>query len=90
MTKTELIKKIAEDAEIDQKAAAMALKAVFNGITNALKSKEGKASFIGFGTFKKTKRKARTGRNPKTGEAIKIKASNGIHFKPGKALKESI
>jgi DNA-binding protein HU-beta len=55
-----------------------------------LKKKEGKVTLVGFGTFSKVRRKARKGRNPQTGEIIKIKASNTVKFKPGKALKDVI
>jgi len=59
-------------------------------VTKALKKKDGKVTLVGFGTFSKAHRKARKGRNPQTGEPIKIKASNTVKFKPGKALKDSI
>jgi len=60
------------------------------GITGALRGKDGKITLTGFGTFEKVLRKARTGRNPKTGEAIEIKAGNVVKFKPGKQLKDSV
>jgi DNA-binding protein HU-beta len=55
-----------------------------------LKKKDGKVTLVGFGTFAKVRRKARKGRNPQTGEVIKIKASNGVKFRAGKKLKEAI
>jgi DNA-binding protein HU-beta len=55
-----------------------------------LKKKEGKVTLVGFGTFTKIRRKARKGRNPQTGEAIKISASNVVKFRPGKKLKEAV
>lgn len=90
MTKTDLINKIAEDAEISKTAAAKAINALTDGITEALKEKDGKIALIGFGTFSKVHREARTGRNPQTGKAIKIAARNVVKFAPGKKLKESI
>ena len=90
MTKAELIEKMANDAEITKAAAGMALESFIQGVTAALKKKDGKVTLVGFGTFEKTMRKARKGRNPQTGEAIKIKAANVVKFKPGKSLKESV
>ena len=90
MTKTDLINKIAEDAGISKTAAAKAISAMTEGITEALKEKDGKIALIGFGTFSKVHREARTGRNPQTGKAIKIAARNVVKFTPGKKLKESI
>ncbi|MBI5895714.1 MAG: HU family DNA-binding protein, partial [Desulfobacterales bacterium] len=66
------------------------LESFIDGVTKALKKKEGKVTLVGFGTFLKGRRKARKGRNPQTGEAIKIKASNVVKFKAGKKLKDSI
>ena len=90
MTKAELIDKMAADAGISKVAAATALNSFMESVTKALKKKEGKVTLVGFGTFSKVRRKARKGRNPQTGEAIKIKASNVIKFKPGKKLKDAI
>ncbi len=90
MTKAELVEKMAKDAGISKVAAANALASFTEGVTKALKKKDGKVTLVGFGTFAKVRRKARTGRNPQTGEAIKIKASNVVKFKAGKALKEAI
>ncbi len=90
MTKTEMIAKIAADAGISKGAAAKAVNSFLGTIAGELKKKEGKVTLTGFGTFSKVRRKARTGRNPQTGEAIKIKASNSVKFKAGKKLKESV
>lgn len=90
MTKAELIEKMATDAGITKLAAGTALDSFIAGVTAALKKKDGKVTLVGFGTFEKTLRKARKGRNPQTGEEIKIKASNAIKFKAGKKLKDSI
>jgi len=59
-------------------------------VKQALKKKGGKVTLIGFGTFSKTRRKARKGRNSQTGETIKIKASTVVKFKAGKKLKEAV
>jgi DNA-binding protein HU-beta len=90
MTKAELVEQMANDAGITKTAAETALQSMIDGITQALKGKEGKVTLVGFGTFQKVRRKARTGRNPQTGESIKIKASNSVKFKPGKKLKEEV
>ncbi len=90
MTKAELVEKMADDAGISKVAAAAALNAFVDSITKALKKKDGKVTLVGFGTFSKVRRKARKGRNPQTGESIKIKATNVVKFKPGKRLKEAI
>ena len=90
MTKAELIDQIAADADITKAEASAALNALIGGITQALKKKDGKAVLTGLGTFSKSRRKARNGRNPRTGEAIKIKACNVVKFKPGKKLKEAV
>ena len=90
MTKAELIEKMAMDAGITKVEAGNALDSMVGGITEALKKKDGKVTLTGFGTFSKVHRKARKGRNPQTGEEIKIKASNSVKFKAGKVLKESV
>ena len=92
MTKAELVEQMAKDAGISKSAASAALDSFFGNITQALKKKkkDGKITLVGFGTFSKVRRKARKGRNPQTGEAIKIKASNSVKFKPGKKLKDAI
>ncbi len=90
MTKAELVASMAKDAGISKAAAAKALDSVVDGITKTLKKKDGKVTLVGFGTFAKVRRKARTGVNPATGVKIKIKARNAVTFKPGKALKNAI
>jgi DNA-binding protein HU-beta len=90
MTKAELVDKMAKDANISKAAAGAALNSFVSSVTKALKKKEGKVTLVGFGTFLKVRRKARKGRNPQTGAAIKIKASNTVRFKPGKALKDAL
>ena len=90
MTKVELVKQMANDAEISKIAAAKALNSFTDTVTKALKKKDGKVTLVGFGTFSKMRRKARKGRNPQTGEVIKIKATNVVKFKAGKKLKDSV
>jgi DNA-binding protein HU-beta len=90
MTKTELIEQMAQDADISKAAAGTAINSLIEGITKALKGKDGKMALTGFGTFSKTRRKARNGRNPRTGEPIEIKAANVVKFKAWKNLKEAI
>jgi DNA-binding protein HU-beta len=90
MTKAELIEKMANEAGISKVAANAALSSFIDNVTKALKKKDGKITLVGFGTFQKVSRKARKGRNPQTGESIKIKASKSVKFKPGKKLKETI
>lgn len=89
MNKSELIDLIASEADISKAAAGRALEATTAAITGALK-KGDSVSLIGFGTFDVGQRAARTGRNPKTGEEIKIKAAKVPKFRPGKALKEAV
>ena len=90
MTKAELVELAAKDANISKVAAAAALNSFMNSVTKALKKKNGKVTLVGFGTFSKVRRKARKGRNPQTGEPIKIKASNVVKFSPGKKLKDAV
>ena len=90
MTKAELIEQMAKDAKIPKTAAGKALDAFIEGVTQSLKKKDGKVTLVGFGTFSKVSRKARKGRNPQTGEAIKIKARNVVKFKPGKKLSDAV
>lgn len=90
MTKAEVIEKMAKDAGISNAAASRTLNSLFANVTKALKKKDGKVTLVGFGSFSKVHRKARTGRNPQTGQAIRIKASNTVRFKVGKALKDAI
>ncbi|MCP4745480.1 MAG: HU family DNA-binding protein [Desulfobacteraceae bacterium] len=89
-TKADLIEKMAADAGITKVAAGEALESFVSSVTKALKKKDGKVTLVGFGTFQKSRRKARKGRNPQTGETIRIKAANTVKFKPGKKLKEAV
>lgn len=89
MNKTELIDHIARQADISKAAAGRALDAVVSGIRTSLK-KGNSVTLVGFGTFAVSKRAARTGRNPRTGDAIKIKAARVPKFRPGKGLKDSL
>jgi DNA-binding protein HU-beta len=89
MNKSDLIEHIASQADISKAAATRALDAIVGGVKSALK-KSGSVTIVGFGTFAVTKRAARTGRNPRTGAAIKIKAAKVPKFKPGKALKDAV
>ncbi len=90
MTKADLIEKMADDAGITKAAAGNALESLVTNVSKALKKKDGKVTLVGFGTFSKVRRKARKGRNPQTGEDIKIKAKNVVKFKAGKKLLDSI
>lgn len=89
MNKAMLIEKIATDAGITKVAAATAIDSMVNGVTGALKKNQ-KVTLVGFGTWGVSKRKARIGRNPQTGEAIKIKAKKAVRFKAGKALESAL
>ena len=89
MNKTELIEHIATEAEISKAASTRALDALIGAVKKTLK-KNGSVTLVGFGTFSVGKRAARTGRNPRTGEAIKIKAAKVPKFKPGKGLKDAV
>ena len=90
MTKAELIETMAKDAGISKIAAAKALASLTGSVAKALKKRNGKLTLVGFGTFKKVYRKTRKGRNPQTGELIKIKGKNVVKFTAGKKLKDSI
>ncbi|MCX7857214.1 MAG: HU family DNA-binding protein [Deltaproteobacteria bacterium] len=89
MTKAELVGKMAEGAGITKAAASKALDAFIDAVKAALK-KEEKVTLVGFGTFSVAKRKARKGRNPRTGKEIKIPARTVPKFTPGKALREAV
>ena len=89
MNKTELIDAIAANAGISKKAAGDALAATLDSIADSL-AKGDKVVLVGFGTFQTKKLKARKGRNPATGEEIKIAASTVPSFKAGKALKDKV
>ncbi len=89
MTKAELIDAVAEEAGISKATAAKAVDSFTGAISKSLK-KGKKVTLVGFGTFSVSKRKARKGRNPRTGEAIKIPAGKTPKFSAGKALKQAI
>ncbi|MDE5908884.1 MAG: HU family DNA-binding protein [Lachnospiraceae bacterium] len=89
MNKTELIAAMADQAEISRKDAEKALKAFIDVVSDELK-KDGKVQLVGFGTFEVSKRAAREGRNPQTGEVMPIAASKAPKFKAGKALKDLV
>ena len=89
MNKTELVEKIAADAGMEKKAAERALKATLNAITDAVASGE-KVTLPGFGTFERRERAAREGRNPQTGEALKIAKSKVPGFKAGATFKSYV
>jgi DNA-binding protein HU-beta len=89
VNKSELIDAIASSADLSKASAGRALDAVVGAITKELK-KGGQVSLVGFGTYSVKKRAARTGRNPQTGAAIKIKAAKVPSFKAGKALKDAV
>ena len=89
MKKIELVAEMAAQAEMTKTDAGKALDAFIAVVSEAL-NKEDSVTIVGFGTFEVRKRKARTGRNPKTGEALKIKASKVPAFKAGKALKDAV
>jgi DNA-binding protein HU-beta len=89
VNKTELIEHIAKQADISKAAATRALEALIGGVTKSLK-KGDSVTVVGFGTFGVTKRAARSGRNPRTGATIKIKAAKVPKFRPGKALKDAV
>ncbi len=89
MNKSELVDLVAEKAGMSKKDSEKAVKAVLEGITDGLVRGQ-KVQLVGFGTFEVRQRKEREGRNPATGEKIKIKALKVPAFKPGKALKEKV
>lgn len=89
MTRRELVDLIRSKAYCTEEGAQAAVDALFATITRDLQ-REGSAALPGFGTFRRTRRAARPGRNPRTGEALKIKASNSVAFKPAKALKAAM
>jgi DNA-binding protein HU-beta len=89
VNKSELIDHIAMTADISKAAAARALDAAIGAVKSSLK-KGHSVTLVGFGTFSVGKRAARAGRNPRTGEAIKIKAAKLARFRPGKGLRDSI
>ncbi len=89
MTKAELVETVASKVDLPRAVAERAVNTVFDEMTEALKQGD-KVNISGFGTFSVSERKARTGRNPKTGETIQIGASRAAKFKAGKTLKDSL
>ncbi|ACF50544.1 HU family DNA-binding protein [Stenotrophomonas maltophilia] len=89
MNKTELIDAVAEAADLTKAESSRAVDAVVAAVTKALKDGDA-VTLVGFGTFQVRDRAARTGRNPKTGDTIKIAASKNPSFKAGKALKDAV
>jgi DNA-binding protein HU-beta len=90
MNKVELIEKMAKDAKISKAATARALESFIDGVTKGLKKRNSRVTLVGFGTFRNSYRKARKGRNPQTGEKIKIKGKNVVKFKAGKTLRDKV
>ena len=90
MTKAELVEKMAKDAGISKVAAGKALSSFLDGVTKGLKKRKSKVTLIGFGTFQNVYRKTRKGRNPQTGDPIKIKGKNVVVFRPGKKLRDAV
>jgi len=89
MNKQDLIATVADETELPKAKAAEVVDAVFTAIEKALKKKQ-EVRLVGFGTFATAKRKAGKGRNPRTGEEIKIPASTSVRFKAGKGLKDAV
>ncbi len=89
MNKSDLVDAVAEKTEMSKKDSEQAVKAVLESITDSLVRGD-KVQLVGFGTFEVRNRKAREGRNPATGEKIKIEALKVPAFKPGKALKDKV
>ena len=89
MNKTELIEHISTTADLSKADAGRALEAFIGAVTTTLKNKDS-VTLVGFGTFAVSERAGRTGRNPRTGEAIDIKEARVPKFRPGKALKDAV
>jgi DNA-binding protein HU-beta len=89
VNKQDLIDSVAKSADLSKAAAGRALDAAIAAIKTSLK-KGGSVTLVGFGTFSVSKRAARSGRNPRTGATIKIKAAKVPKFRPGKALKDAV
>ena len=89
MNKNDLISAVADSSGLSKSDAGKAVDGVFNSITNELQGR-GEVRVVGFGTFSTAQRKATTGRNPRTGEAIQIAASTQPKFKAGKGLKDAV
>ena len=89
MNRNDLINAVADEAEISKAAAGRAVAAVLNNVTNTLKAGR-ELQLVGFGTFSVGQRAARTARNPRTGETVKLSATRVPKFKPGRLLKEAV
>ena len=89
MNKQDLIAKVAKETGSSKAGAAAAVESILDGITKSLK-KGDSITFVGFGTFKTSQRKARTARNPQTGAAIKIPKRRVVRFTAGKSLKDAV
>ena len=89
MNKQDLIAVVAQSGELSKAKAGDVVDAIFDAITKSLKKKQD-VRLVGFGTFSTSKRKAGKGRNPRTGEEIKIPASTTVRFKAGKGLKDAV
>ncbi|HLS21027.1 MAG TPA: HU family DNA-binding protein [Paenalcaligenes sp.] len=89
MNKTELIEFISTKADLSKADAGRALDAFIDAVTTTLQAKDS-VTLVGFGTFTVTERAARTGRNPRTGEAIEIQEATVPRFRPGKALRDAV
>lgn len=89
MNKADLIETVSADLDISKAAAERSVNAVLENIKKGVR-KDKFVQLIGFGTFTFKHRKARTGRNPQTGETIKIKASKSVSFRPGKQFKDTL
>lgn len=89
MTKAELVETVASKVDLPRAVAERAVNTMFDEVTEALRQGD-KVNISGFGTFSVSERKARTGRNPKTGESIEIAASRAAKFKAGKTLKDNL
>lgn len=89
MNKGDIVSKVAEIAGLTKSQATSAVNAVFDSVSDCLKDGD-KVTLIGFGTFTVSRRAARTGRNPQTGESIKIAAKSNVKFKAGKELTDAV
>ena len=89
MNKAELVDKVIEATDLNKASASRAVDAVFDSISSALKGGD-QVTIVGFGTFSVSSRAERTGRNPQTGESIRIPASKNPKFKAGKGLKDAV
>lgn len=89
MNKTELVAMVAEKASMSKKDAGVAVDSTLSAIVDAMANGD-KVQLVGFGTFETKQRGERTGKNPRTGEAVKIPATTVPSFKPGKSLKEAV